>query len=176
MKSSCTCAPTGTMSPDFVAWTRLWWGSPTLRSVDGRSVLDRMLRRNPLAAMALHRPARSLSLQHLQLAEEASVAAADGGNQQSHVDQAEEAAEVLTSVLLRRARRVQQTLRLVGSQCVGVYCSPRKASRLPPWLDEVVHAMLTGHKPDERSHLCCRRRRRPSLPIAVAPCLAPTPS
>ena len=61
-----------------------------------RSVLDRMLRRNPLAAMALHRPARSLSLQHLQLAEEASTAAAHGGNQQSHVDQAEDAAEVLT--------------------------------------------------------------------------------
>ena len=58
-------------------------------------MLDRMLRRNPLAAMALHRPARSLSLQHLQLAEEASAAAAAGGHKHSHVDQAEEAAEVL---------------------------------------------------------------------------------
>ncbi len=53
-----------------------------------------MLRRNPLAAMALHRPARSLSLQHLQLAAEASGAAAHGGDQQSHADQAEDAAEV----------------------------------------------------------------------------------
>ena len=55
-----------------------------------------MLRRNPLAAMALHRPARSLSLQHLQLAAEASGATAHGGDQQTHADQAEDAAEVRT--------------------------------------------------------------------------------
>ena len=59
-------------------------------------MLDRMLRRNPLAAMALHRPPRSLSLQHLQLAADVSGAAAPGGDQQSHVDQAEDAAEVRT--------------------------------------------------------------------------------
>ena len=64
-------------------------------------MLDRMLRRNPLAAMALHRPARSLSLQHLQLAAEASGAAAHGGDQQSHADQAEDAAEVRTHELLQ---------------------------------------------------------------------------
>ncbi len=57
-----------------------------------------MLRRNPLAAMSLHRPPRSLSLQHLQLAAYGDAAAGTGDAQQLNNDQAEEAAEVLTII------------------------------------------------------------------------------
>ena len=57
-----------------------------------------MLRRNPLAAMGLHRPARSLSLQHLQLAAEGPAAAGGDDAQQLNNDQAEEAAEVLANI------------------------------------------------------------------------------
>lgn len=58
-----------------------------------RSVLDRMLRRNPLAAMAMHRhPSRQASLQHLAsaLTETAPAPSAD----EDADAEAEEAAEV----------------------------------------------------------------------------------
>ena len=51
------------------------------------SVLDRMLRRNPLAAMSLHRPSRQMSLQQLAFP-------ASGGSAEQAQDEAEEAAEV----------------------------------------------------------------------------------
>ena len=93
--------------------------------VDVSSVLDRMLRRNPLAAMAMHRPARSLSLQHLQLARDASAAPGAGEAQQLNVDQAEEAAEVLAETHFCRIRWHSVSIVVQTSSCPGGWMSCR---------------------------------------------------